>query len=489
MVAYFQRLLLASLLIGGLLSPALKAAPNPTPTPKPSLIKTIPAAVIATNNTNGLIIDLTKCFKAPPAPDDVVRVTTTYGGFNVQLFPSNAPITVSNFLSYVNDGAYENTLIHRVPTSPAHIIETGAYTLDSYLSPIAVWAPITNEASLSNTTGTVATLPRGGPDNATSEWIINLTNNTALDPANTTNACTVFGQILGDGIQVANQIAATPAWPLASYETNPIFAPFTSIPLRGITYFYAGYPLSLANFLSITHVMTLPYFAFSSDPSAFSTEIQGTNLVVKFQSYGTSNVTITAYAADTNGNFVKSAFAVAPSPKGSQTITFPTNPPQPYSTNPYTFNDGTNYPTSTSGMEVSVKIKSGPAKIAKDQFYFTGVGTVTMIASQSGNNNYNAAANVLGTVVVLKANQTITPFNLPAFTNVVKFPTAFTLTNAPKASSGLAVKLVASGPAKLSGTKVTLTGTGTITLTAGQVGNAKYNPAPNQSTNFVVGSK
>ena len=64
----------------------------------------------------------------------------------------------------------------------------------------------------------------------------------------------------------------------------------------------------------------------------------------------------------------------------------------------------------------------------------------------------------------------------------------FTITNAsPEASSDLPVKVTVSGPAKLSGDKIRLTGT--VTLTAGQVGNAKYNPAPNQSINFVVGSK
>ena len=68
-------------------------------------------------------------FSAEPVPGTQVRVTTTLGAFNMELFPSNAPVTVANLLAYANDGAYENTLIDTSAKNSTQkfFLQTGTY--------------------------------------------------------------------------------------------------------------------------------------------------------------------------------------------------------------------------------------------------------------------------------------------------------------------------------------------------------------------------
>ena len=168
--------------------------------------------------------------------------------------------------------------------------------------------------------------------------------------------------------------------------------------------------------------------------------------------------------------------------KASQTLTsFPAIATQSYGEAPFTITP----PTSNSGLAVTVKIDSGPAKISGNAVTITGVGTVKLKASQAGDDNYDAATSETTTFTVVKGSQTIAAFaSIPTQTYG---EAAFKVT-APAASSGLTVTLsVLSGPAKISGSdKVTLTGTGTVTLQATQSGNSDYNAATPVTTSFSV---
>jgi hypothetical protein len=141
-------------------------------------------------------------------------------------------------------------------------------------------------------------------------------------------------------------------------------------------------------------------------------------------------------------------------------------------------------PTASSGLPVSLSVKSGPATISGNTVTLTGVGTVTLAANEEGNANYNAAAEVTTSFSVSKDSQTIA-----AFANIGNktFGDAPFVVTAPTASSGLAVTLsVKSGPATISGNSVTLTGAGTVVLAANQAGNANYNAAAEVTTSFSV---
>lgn len=143
-------------------------------------------------------------------------------------------------------------------------------------------------------------------------------------------------------------------------------------------------------------------------------------------------------------------------------------------------------PTTSSGLPASISIKSGPATISGNTVSLTGVGTVTVAANQAGNANYNAAPEVTTSFVVTRASQTISSFS-PIPSQVLGAP-SFSI-GSLTASSGLPVTLsIKSGPATISGTTVTLTGTGTVTVAANQTGDENWNAAPEVTTSFVVKS-
>jgi uncharacterized repeat protein (TIGR03803 family) len=165
--------------------------------------------------------------------------------------------------------------------------------------------------------------------------------------------------------------------------------------------------------------------------------------------------------------------------KGAQTITFPSQADGTYGV-PYTITA----PTASSGLAVTLKVLSGSAKLSGQTLTFTGTGNVVIAANQAGNASYAAAPQVTATIVVDKGTQTIAAF--AAIPTHHENDAAFAVT-APKASSGLPVTItVASGPATISGGKVTLTGTGTVVLAANQAGNADYDAAAQVTTSFSV---
>lgn len=147
---------------------------------------------------------------------------TDLGDFEVELFDQQTPATVANFLNYVNDGDYANTFIHR--SMPGFVIQGGGFTfIDNITDSVPKDSPVPNEPGISNTRGTIAMAKfPGDPDSATSEWFINLGDNSDnLDDQN--GGFTVFGQVVGDGMQVVDAIAALQVWNAGS--------PFTDLPL------------------------------------------------------------------------------------------------------------------------------------------------------------------------------------------------------------------------------------------------------------------
>lgn len=141
-------------------------------------------------------------------------------------------------------------------------------------------------------------------------------------------------------------------------------------------------------------------------------------------------------------------------------------------------------PLASSKLPVTVTVVSGPAKIANNLVTITGAGTVTLAANQPGNGTYKPAAQVTTSFVVKPKAQTIARFAIiPAhYANDPSFNITI-----PAASSGLPVTVaVMSGPATISGTNITLTGVGRVTLAATQSGNANYAAAKTQTTFFLV---
>ncbi|MGB6688026.1 MAG: Ig-like domain-containing protein [Terracidiphilus sp.] len=139
--------------------------------------------------------------------------------------------------------------------------------------------------------------------------------------------------------------------------------------------------------------------------------------------------------------------------------------------------------TASSHLPVTFSVLSGRAKISGDELAITGAGTVEVAANQRGNMSYKAAVDVTHKIVVDKAKQTI-DFKAPP--SKVTYP-ANPITLSAKASSHLAVTFsVVSGPAKVHGDTLTITGTGTVVVAAIQAGNANYEPAHEVRYSIVV---
>jgi cyclophilin family peptidyl-prolyl cis-trans isomerase len=116
----------------------------------------------------------------------IVRVSTSVGDFSIELLDDTAPVTVENFLGYVNRGDYNQTYIHRIGRDSfgdPFAVQGGAFRFQPFVGPITVptLAPIQNESKESNTRGTVAMAKLGGNlDSATNQWFVNVVDNSLV---------------------------------------------------------------------------------------------------------------------------------------------------------------------------------------------------------------------------------------------------------------------------------------------------------------------
>lgn len=147
----------------------------------------------------------------------IVTVDTDYGNFQIELFPTAAPQTVANFLTYVNDRVYNDAIFHR--SAPGSVEQTGGFlsasttfTSTSQFLPITTNAAIPLEYNLPNTLGSVAMARGSDPNSATSQWFVNLANNSNLYAPGGSDAhgYAVFGQVINGGMAVLNAISALP---------------------------------------------------------------------------------------------------------------------------------------------------------------------------------------------------------------------------------------------------------------------------------------
>lgn len=151
--------------------------------------------------------------------DVQVRIETTMGEITLSLFPDQAPVTVDNFLRYVDEGFYDETLFHRVVAS--FVIQGGGF--DTQMNPKETHDPIINEASsgLSNVAYTIAMARTTDPDSATSQFFINLVDNPALDYSNTNAGYAVFGEVV-EGKEVVDAIGVVATASSGSYQNVPV---------------------------------------------------------------------------------------------------------------------------------------------------------------------------------------------------------------------------------------------------------------------------
>ncbi|MBH0016528.1 peptidylprolyl isomerase [Pseudoalteromonas sp. NGC95] len=136
----------------------------------------------------------------------IVEMNTSQGVIEINLFDQQTPKTVANFLSYVQDDSYNETVIHRSVSN--FVIQGGGFTVSDSLDAITTKPAVENEPVFSNVKGTIAMAKLSGDANsATSQWFFNITDNSAaLDTQN--GGFTVFGQITAASQSTLDKIAA-----------------------------------------------------------------------------------------------------------------------------------------------------------------------------------------------------------------------------------------------------------------------------------------
>ena len=149
----------------------------------------------------------------------MIRFETSHGGFTVELFPKEAPVTVENFLKYVDDGFFDGTIFHRIV--PGFVIQGGGLTAD--FANKKTRAPIGNEAKngLKNTRGSLSMARTSDINSATSQFFVNLKDNGFLDHGPRDYGYAVFGRI-SDGMEVIDKIARVGTGTRKGYQDAPL---------------------------------------------------------------------------------------------------------------------------------------------------------------------------------------------------------------------------------------------------------------------------
>jgi peptidyl-prolyl cis-trans isomerase A (cyclophilin A) len=149
----------------------------------------------------------------------MIRFETSHGIFTVELFPKEAPITVENFLRYVDEGHFDGTIFHRI--IPGFVIQGGGLTAD--FSSKNTRPPISNEANngLKNTRGSLSMARTNDINSATSQFFVNLADNAFLDQSPRDYGYAVFGRV-SEGMDVIDRIARVRTGTRKGYKDAPL---------------------------------------------------------------------------------------------------------------------------------------------------------------------------------------------------------------------------------------------------------------------------
>jgi peptidyl-prolyl cis-trans isomerase A (cyclophilin A) len=165
----------------------------------------------------------------PSAPNPQVRVTTSVGAFVIELYPDRAPITVANFLIYVKEGQYTQTLIHRVV--PGFLAQGGGYSaVDESLKPAHGSIPNESGNGLQNKRGFVGLARTELAHSGNCQFYINLADNPDLDPLPVRWGYAVFGKVI-DGLDVLDRISDMPTGAEGKFKAD---APLTHVVIEKV---------------------------------------------------------------------------------------------------------------------------------------------------------------------------------------------------------------------------------------------------------------
>ena len=149
----------------------------------------------------------------------MIRFETSHGPFTVELFEKEAPVTVANFLRYVDDGFFDGCIFHRIV--PGFVIQGGGLTKD--FASKKTRDAIANEAKngLKNSRGSLSMARTSDVNSATSQFFVNLADNAFLDHGPRDFGYAVFGRVT-DGMDVIDKIARVKTGTRKGYQDAPL---------------------------------------------------------------------------------------------------------------------------------------------------------------------------------------------------------------------------------------------------------------------------
>lgn len=181
-----------------------------------------------------VMLGLLACSSMLSAQDNTstlrVKLVTSAGDITLRLYPEKSPVTVKNFLDYVDSGFYNGTIFHRVISN--FMVQGGGFT--TAMTEKVSGDPIVNESrnKLHNIRGTVAMARTSDPDSATAQFFINQRSNLQLDWAPGKEGYTVFGEVV-KGMGVVDFIA-TAETGTGLMTTGAGQRPFQDVPVEAI---------------------------------------------------------------------------------------------------------------------------------------------------------------------------------------------------------------------------------------------------------------
>jgi peptidyl-prolyl cis-trans isomerase A (cyclophilin A) len=149
----------------------------------------------------------------------MIRFETSLGDFTIEFFEKEAPLSVANFKTYIDDGYFDGTIFHRIV--PGFVIQGGGFTED--MTQKKTKAPVKNEADngLKNKRGTLSMARTNDINSATSQFFVNLKDNDFLDHSRGNFGYAVFAKIT-DGMDVIDKIAAVATGRKKGFDDVPL---------------------------------------------------------------------------------------------------------------------------------------------------------------------------------------------------------------------------------------------------------------------------
>lgn len=149
----------------------------------------------------------------------IVIMETSKGNIEIELYPEKAPITVANFLEYVDSNFYSNLIFHRVISG--FMIQGGGFDKNGVQKQTKSPIKLETNKGLSNLTGTIAMARTNVPDSATSQFFINTVDNSGLDYSTQDPGYAVFGKVIS-GMDVVYEIEKVDTSTKSGHENWPV---------------------------------------------------------------------------------------------------------------------------------------------------------------------------------------------------------------------------------------------------------------------------